>query len=195
MNSLEMYNIDTDPILQYEQYQIPLVDPTIINQTFIGSSPVTVINGGGGGSASGPNVTFSGGTTGLQFAASGNTITMSGVLIPANGGTGQSTYAKGDLLVASAAAVLSKLAAAANDARLTTDSTQTTGLAWVAASTGWGAASGTLSRAAYASYAGQVISNPPTQAEVQALDDAVKLMSETLAALITDLTSQRIIKA
>lgn len=53
--------------------------------------------------------------------------------------------------------------------------------------TGWGSPSGTLSRAAYAAYAGQTVSNPPTQAQVQALDDAVKLLSQTVAALLTDM--------
>ncbi|CAA3004849.1 Hypothetical predicted protein, partial [Olea europaea subsp. europaea] len=55
--------------------------------------------------------------------------------------------------------------------------------------TGWGAPSGTLNRAAYSSYAGQTVSNPPTQAQMQALDDAVALLSKTVAALLTDLYS------
>ena len=50
----------------------------------------------------------------------------------------------------------------------------------------WGAPSGTLSRSAYAAYAGQAISSPPTQAQVQALDDAVKALSQAVVALITD---------
>lgn len=53
--------------------------------------------------------------------------------------------------------------------------------------TGWGTPSGTLARTTFASYAGQTISNPPTQAEVQALDDAVVIVSRRLAALVTDL--------
>lgn len=100
---------------------------------------------------------------------------------------------KGDIFTRTST-VGTRLPAAVNDARLTTDSSTITGLIWILASAGWGAASGTLSRAAYASYAGQVVSNPPTQAEVQALDDAVKLLSRTVAALITDLTTQKIIK-
>lgn len=51
----------------------------------------------------------------------------------------------------------------------------------------WGAATGTEARTALASYAGQVVSNPPTQAEVQALDDAVKALSQRVVALINDL--------
>lgn len=51
----------------------------------------------------------------------------------------------------------------------------------------WSAATGTEARTALASYAGQVVSNPPTQAEMQALDDAVKAMSQALVAAINDL--------
>lgn len=51
----------------------------------------------------------------------------------------------------------------------------------------WANPTGTLTRTTFAAYAGQTISNPPTQAEVQAIDDHVKAMSERLAALITDL--------
>lgn len=59
--------------------------------------------------------------------------------------------------------------------------------------TGWGAASGTLSRAAYASYAGQNVSAAYVEAEAQATDDAVKLLAQVVAALITDLTSHGLI--
>jgi hypothetical protein len=50
----------------------------------------------------------------------------------------------------------------------------------------WAAATGTEARTALASYAGQTISNPPTQVEVQALDDAAKAISQHLVALIND---------
>lgn len=61
--------------------------------------------------------------------------------------------------------------------------------------TGWGSPSGTLSRAAYAAYAGQTVSNPPTQAEMQTLDDAVKLLSQTFAAWLTDALGHGLIGA
>lgn len=51
----------------------------------------------------------------------------------------------------------------------------------------YGLPSGTLARTTFASYAGQSISNPPTQAEVQAIDNALVIVSQRLAALITDL--------
>lgn len=50
----------------------------------------------------------------------------------------------------------------------------------------WTAASGTEARTALASYAGQTVSNPPTQVEMQALDDAVKAISQHLVAFIND---------
>jgi hypothetical protein len=51
----------------------------------------------------------------------------------------------------------------------------------------WATPTGTFSRTTFASYAGQTISAVPTQAEVQAIDDAVKGLSQRLAALISDL--------
>lgn len=51
----------------------------------------------------------------------------------------------------------------------------------------WTAATGTASRTALAAYAGQIVSNPPTQAQVQAIDDAVKAQGQALVALINDL--------
>lgn len=51
----------------------------------------------------------------------------------------------------------------------------------------WGTPTGTFARTTFASYAGQTISASPTQAEVQAIDDAVKAVSQRLAALISDL--------
>ena len=59
--------------------------------------------------------------------------------------------------------------------------------------TGWGAASGTLSRAAYASYAGQTYTGAYVQATNQATDDAVKALAQRVAALITDLTTHGLI--
>mgnify|MGYP001608083851 CR=1 FL=1 len=53
----------------------------------------------------------------------------------AYGGTALTTYTKGDLLVASAATTLTKLAVGANDTVLTADSTQATGVKWASAAT------------------------------------------------------------
>lgn len=59
--------------------------------------------------------------------------------------------------------------------------------------TGWGAASSTLSRTAYPSYAGQTLTGSYVQATQQANDDALKLLSQKVAALITDLTAHGLI--
>lgn len=53
--------------------------------------------------------------------------------------------------------------------------------------TGWVTATGTAARTTFATFAGQTITNPPTQAEVQAIDDHVKILSQRLKALIDDL--------
>lgn len=55
---------------------------------------------------------------------------------------------------------------------------------------GWGVPSGTLARTTFATYAGQTVSNPPTQAEVQAIDDALVIVSRRLGALITDILAR-----
>jgi hypothetical protein len=69
------------------------------------------------GTGSVTSVAISGGTTGISVSGSpittSGTITLSGTLVAANGGTGQSTYAVGDILQASGATTLSKLAAVA----------------------------------------------------------------------------------
>lgn len=82
--------LDSDYTYQeYTPFQ-PTFSTTVVEG---GTAPVTTINGGGGGQATGPNVTFSGGTTGLNFNATGNTISLSGTLAIANGGTGATSAA------------------------------------------------------------------------------------------------------
>ena len=53
--------------------------------------------------------------------------------------------------------------------------------------TAWATPTGTFTRTTFASYAGQTVDAAYTQAEVQAIDDVVKGLSERLAALISDL--------
>jgi hypothetical protein len=62
---------------------------------------------------------------------------VAGLLAVASGGTGQSSYVKGDLLVASATAVLSKLAVGTDGQLLQADSTQATGVKWVTGVSGY----------------------------------------------------------
>lgn len=51
----------------------------------------------------------------------------------------------------------------------------------------WTAATGTAARSTFATFPGQSISASPTQAEVQAIDNHVKILSQRLKALIDDL--------
>lgn len=53
----------------------------------------------------------------------------------------------------------------------------------------WSPASGTASRATFITYTGQTISNPPTQAEVQAIDSHLVILSQRMKAMIDDLTA------
>lgn len=77
------------------------------------------------GSGSVSSVAASGGTTGLSFSGgpitTSGTLTLSGTLAAANGGTGQSSYTAGDLLYASSSSALSKLAVGANNYVLTSN--------------------------------------------------------------------------
>lgn len=73
------------------------------------------------------SVNASGGTTGMTFSggpitASG-TLTLSGTLIPANGGTGISSYAVGDLLFANTTTSLDKLTVGSNGYLLASNGT------------------------------------------------------------------------
>ena len=54
-------------------------------------------------------------------------------------------------------------------------------------STGWSAATGTGSKSTFATYSAPTISNPPTQAEVQALANAVQVLSQRMKAVIDGL--------
>jgi hypothetical protein len=60
--------------------------------------------------------------------------------------------------------------------------------------TGWGVPTGTIDRTALPAYAGQTASATYTQSELQAVDDAVKKVSQVLAALITDLRTAGVLK-
>lgn len=66
--------------------------------------------------------TISFGTTGLTpSTATGGAVTVSGTLVPANGGTGLASYTAGDLLYASNSTTLSKLGIGSNGQILTSN--------------------------------------------------------------------------
>lgn len=53
--------------------------------------------------------------------------------------------------------------------------------------TAWSSPTGTIARTTFATYTAPVISAAPTQAEVQAIANALEIVSRRLAAVITDL--------
>jgi len=96
------------------------ITSSVKNINFVGAT-VTATNSGddvtvnvSAGTGTVTSVALSGGTTGLTVSGSPitttGTITLAGTLAVANGGTGQSSYAVGDLLYASTTTALSKLA-------------------------------------------------------------------------------------
>lgn len=103
-----------------------------------GAGTVTIAATGSGGTVT--SVDVSGGTTGLTTSGGpitgSGTITLAGTLNAANGGTGQSSYTKGDLLAASGASALAKVGVGTNGQVLTADSTQTAGVKWATPTTG-----------------------------------------------------------
>jgi hypothetical protein len=74
-------NLQLDSDFTYESTRTE--GQTFISNTAPAGSAITGLNG-----LSGPNVAFSGGTTGLSFSVSAPNITLTGTLAIANGGTG-----------------------------------------------------------------------------------------------------------
>ena len=96
-----------------------IANPTITEDAYVISwdegTGEYVLVPGATGTGTVTSIDFSGGTTGLTttggpVTASG-TITLTGTLAESNGGTGQTTYATGDILYASGIGTLSKLSA------------------------------------------------------------------------------------
>lgn len=84
-------NLQLDTDYTYATYAQPVPVTTNVTNVTGDTTIITTINGNSGSGASGPAITFTGGTTGLDFDASGNTISLTGTLVIANGGTGSST--------------------------------------------------------------------------------------------------------
>jgi hypothetical protein len=73
-----------------------------------------------------------------SFGAVSLTADVTGTLPATNGGTGQSTYTKGDILASPGSNSLNKLAVGSDGQVLTADSASTNGVKWAAASGGGG---------------------------------------------------------
>src|SRR6267154_4085304 len=74
--AIELYNIDTDAVQVYQQYAPPVV-PIIAPVVATGATTVvTTINGGGGGQATGPAITFTSSWSGVNFTASAGNVTL-----------------------------------------------------------------------------------------------------------------------
>lgn len=88
MSSFNEYNLQLDSDFTQQEYAPPVVP--LASTVNIGGN-VTIINtiNGRGGS----NVTFSGGTTGLNYGGTGSAYILEGTLVEANGGTGATTPA------------------------------------------------------------------------------------------------------
>lgn len=166
----------TDPDQVYQDYS-NLPSRQISIPPLPGATAISTLAG-----LTGPTIKLDGGSTGFTFNPAGITITLQGPLTT-----------KGDLYVRNST-VGTRLAAAANDARLTTDSAEATGLKWIAASTGWSALTGSVDRGAHATYSGTA-SVGYVQAELQAVMDALKWATERLKAATDDLLGQKVFKA
>lgn len=92
-----------------------------VKSTLTAGSGITISNGVGaitisaaGGSGTVTSVSGSGGTTGMTLSGgpitTTGTLTLGGTLVAVNGGTGQTSYAVGDLLYANTTTTLAKLA-------------------------------------------------------------------------------------
>lgn len=90
-------------------------------------------------------------------------------------------------------AIADAAAASANAAAAQSDATDALGIAGTAVQQdlgpAWTAPTGTASRVSFATYTAPVISASPTQAEVQAVANAVQALSRALKAVVDDLTA------
>ena len=99
--------------------------PSVSSTYLQWNGPAFVWSSAGTGTVT--SVDVSGGTTGLTTSGgpvtTSGTITLSGTLVASNGGTGQASYAVGDILYASTTSALSKLTIGTNGYVLTSSGT------------------------------------------------------------------------
>lgn len=145
-----------------------------------GAAALSFIPCGGGGAGTitaiggqaGPVITVNGAPhANLSIAAAANdlSIAQTGAFGAALGGTGQSSFTKGDLLCASAATTLTKLGVGTDGQILTADSTQACGVKWgSSAGTGTVTNTGTLMPNAF------ILGNGGVDVKPQAITGYVK---------------------
>lgn len=127
--------------------------------------------------ATGGVTSVSAGTTGLTASPSTGAVVLSGTLNAANGGTGQAGgYVKGDILVATGANTLARLAVGSNGEVLKANPATTTGLEWGTGGTGMANPMTTIGDIIYASATG----TPATPARLAANSTATQKFLRSL---------------
>jgi hypothetical protein len=175
----DLFNPDIDPnAIYYNIYSSTLSQPIVTTNITGDVTIITTINGGGGGQATGPSITFSGGTTGMNFTASGNTIALEGTLLIANGGTGATT----------SAGARSNLGAAASG--VNSDITSFTALT---GNTGVNPWTGTADGSGHATYSGTA-SAAYVPAELQDVMDKLQDVTEFLMFLVAALLAPGVVE-
>lgn len=159
-------NFQLDSEFTYQQYAPPAIPLTSITNISGNVTIINTINGRGGS-----NVTFSGGTTGLDFGGTGSAFILEGTLVVANGGTGATT-------AAGARANLSAAESGANSDLNT--------LTALTGAGGWSAWTGTPDKTSHATFSGTA-SVAYSQAEMQAVMDSLKNVTEGFMALLATL--------
>lgn len=166
MAGIDDYNILLNSQVTYDQYAAPVTLPPSITNISGNVTIINTINGRGGS-----NVTFSGGTTGLNFGGTGADFILEGTLVVANGGTGATTPAgaRGNLGAAESGA----------NSDLNT-------LAALTGAGGWSAWTGTPDKTSHPTFSGTA-SVAYSQAEMQAVMDSLKNVTEGFMALLATL--------
>lgn len=151
-----------DPTQFYYNQGVPLppvtISPTIITGDV---TVVTTLNGGGGGQATGPSITFGSNWSGVNFIASAGNVNI------------EITNA------ANARAALGAAKSGSNG-----DITDFTGLS---GNTGWSNWTGTQDKTSHSTYPATVASAAYDQTQMQALMDKMQQQTEAFFALLTAL--------
>jgi hypothetical protein len=173
MASIYDSDLQLDNDFAYQQYSQPVPPPPTINT----GGTVTIINtiNGRGGS----NVTFSGGTTGLDFGGSGADFVLEGTLVVASGGTGAST-------AAGARANLGAAKSGAND--------DITSFSALTGNTGVHPWTGTPDGGSQSTYPATVAAVTYDQTQMQDLMDKMQDVTEFLMFLVTALLAPGVVE-